>query len=260
MRHTPSLLAAACMTAALASPASAQGLLDRSAPRPTAPAPASPPAPDGTPQGQQPQTATLGVAATPRAGAQPAAQALESVSLFAVTPPPPRQWAKHDLVEIIINEVSTQKLEQTLDTKKKYDLKAELKRFPSLRHLLEAQLREGDSTGLPVGVEAGAGNTFKGEGEFERKDRLTMRIAATVIEVKPNGTLLLEARRHTQTDEETKTMVLSGLCRADDITKSNTIQSTQLANFVMKIEHEGQVKKAGEKGLIPRVLDAIFNF
>lgn len=260
MRKNTTIYAAACLAAALAPTATGQSLLDRSTPRPTAPAPeqnSQPAAPaSAPPAAQPPQPAN----APPQTGAHSAPRSLESISLFAVTPPPPRQWAKHDLVEIIINESSTQKLEQTLDTKKKYNLNAELKRFPSLRHLLEAQLRQGDSTGLPVGVDAGAGSNFKGEGEFERKDRLTMRIAATVIEVKPNGTLLLEARRHTQTDEETKSLVLSGLCRAEDITKSNTIQSTQLANFVMKIDHEGQVKKAGEKGLIPRVLDAIFNF
>lgn len=249
-------LVVALSLATFASSAHAQGLLDR-APQQMPAAPASQPAP-ATPAGQPASTPN---GAAPSAGAHASGHvSLESVSLFAVTPPPPRQWAKHDLVEIIINETSTQKLEQTMDTKKSFDLQAELKRFPSLRHLLEAQLREGDSTGLPVGVDAGAGSNFKGEGEFERKDRLTTRIAATVIEVKPNGTLVLEARRYSETDGETKSMVLSGVCRSDDITKSNTIQSTQLANFVMKIEHEGQVKKAGEKGLIPRVLDAIFNF
>lgn len=247
---------AAVALAAFAPCSLAQGLLDR-APQQMPAAPATQPAP-ASPAGQPASTPN---GAAPPAGAHASGHvSLESVSLFAVTPPPPRQWAKHDLVEIIINETSTQKLEQTMDTKKSFDLQAELKRFPSLRHLLEAQLREGDSTGLPVGVDAGAGSNFKGEGEFERKDRLTTRIAATVIEVKPNGTLVLEARRYSETDGETKSMVLSGVCRSDDITKSNTIQSTQLANFVMKIEHEGQVKKAGEKGLIPRVLDAIFNF
>lgn len=250
---------AAVSLAAFAPCSIAQGLLDRS-PQQMPAAPATQPAP-ASPSGQPAQPASTPGGASPSTGAHASGHvSLESVSLFAVTPPPPRQWAKHDLVEIIINETSTQKLEQTMDTKKSFDLQAELKRFPSLRHLLEAQLREGDSTGLPVGVDAGAGSNFKGEGEFERKDRLTTRIAATVIEVKPNGTLVLEARRFSQTDGETKSMVLSGVCRAEDITKSNTIQSTQLANFVMKIEHEGEVKKAGEKGLIPRVLDAIFNF
>ncbi len=185
---------------------------------------------------------------------------LEEVSLFAVTPPPARAWAKHDLIEVIVNRSSVEKFEQSLDTKKDYDLMAELREFPSFRNLLEAQLRTGDSTGLPVGVDIGAGNKFKGDGEYERKDKITTRLSAVVIDVKPNGTLVLEARDSQQSGEEVKTMVLSGICRAEDISKSNTVQSSQLANFVMRIDHEGQVKKAGEKGFIPRVLEAIFNF
>jgi flagellar L-ring protein precursor FlgH len=185
---------------------------------------------------------------------------LQDVSLFAVTPPEPRKWAKHDIVEVIVNRSSVEKFEQTLDTKKDYDLSAELREFPSVRNLLEMQLRNGDSTGLPVGVDVTAGNKFKGDGEYERKDQITTRLSAIVVDVKPNGTLVLEARDSHQSGEEVTTMVLSGVCRSEDITKNNTIQSSQLANFLMRIEHEGQVKKAGEKGFIPRILEAIFNF
>lgn len=180
--------------------------------------------------------------------------------MISVTPPEPRKWAKHDIVEVIVNRSSFEKFEQTLDLKKDYNMMAELRKFPSVRNLLELQLRNGDSTGLPVGVDAVSGNKFKGDGEYERKDQITTRMAAIVVDVKPNGTLVLEARDSQQSDEETKTMVLSGVCRQEDITKSNTIQSSQLANFLLRIEHEGQVKKAGEKGIIPRILEAIFNF
>jgi len=243
-----------------ASPAAvAQSLFER-----RSPAAASPPPTNPTPG--TPGSATAPPPVPTSGGSQPSVAAsagpmsLEEVSMFAVTPPPPRQWAKHDLVEVIVNRSSVEKFEQSLDTKKDYDLMAELSKFPSVRNLLEAQLRTGDSTGLPVGVEVTAGNKFKGDGEYERKDQITTRLSAVVVDVKPNGTLVLEAKDSHQSGEEMKTMVLSGICRSEDITKSNTIQSSQLANFVMRIDHEGQVKKAGEKGFIPRVLEAIFNF
>lgn len=185
--------------------------------------------------------------------------ALRGVSLFMVTPPPPRTYQKNDIVEIIINENSSQKSEQSLDTKKDYSTKAELKRFPSLRHLLEAQLRDGDSNPI-AGVEATSNNKFKGDGEYERKDNFSARIAAVVIEVKPNGTLLLEARKQVNSNKEETTLVLSGLCRPADITQQNTIQSSQLANMALTVRNEGDVKQTATKGLIPQVLDTIFNF
>lgn len=239
---------------ATVSSAPAQSLFERRAPAApaTSPMPASPGSPDGTAPAQP--------ASQPVAAAASGPMSLEEVSMFAVTPPAPKQWAKHDIIEVIVNRSSVEKFEQTLDTKKDYDLMAELREFPSVRNLLEMQLRTGDSTGLPVGVDVTAGNKFKGDGEYERKDQITTRLAAIVVDVKPNGTLVLEAKDSHQSGEEVKTMVLSGICRSEDITKNNTIQSSQLANFVMKIEHEGQVKKAGEKGFIPKILEAIFNF
>lgn len=211
----------------------------------------------GDPEPRRPELSAPALGAEPTAHV---AEQLQSVSLFAVVPPKPRTFAKHDLVEIIINESSVQKLEQKLETDKQYNLAAELSRFPSLRHLLEAQLREGDSTGLPVGVGGKANSKFKGDGEFERKDSLTARLTAKVLDVKPNGTLVLEAREHTSRNDESATMVLSGICRSEDITRQNTIQSSQLAELNIRIEQEGEINDAGKKGLIPRVLDAIFNF
>ncbi|MGE3107764.1 MAG: flagellar basal body L-ring protein FlgH [Phycisphaerales bacterium] len=189
----------------------------------------------------------------------PDAAVLVGVSLFAVTPPPPKTFAKNDLIEIVINESSLQKHEQSLDTKKDYSIEAELAKFPSLRNLLELQLRNGDSQ-AKASLDVSSKNTFKGDGQYERKDRFTARITATVLEVKPNGTLVLEAKKSFTSNDEETVLVMSGVCRPDDITTQNTIQSSQLANLSLTVRNAGDVKDASKKGFIPQVLDTIFNF
>lgn len=188
------------------------------------------------------------------------AEQLQSVSLFAVVPPRPRTFAKHDPIEVIINESSVSKMNQSLETDKQYNLTAELSKFPSLKALLDLNLSNGGGDNLPVGVGVKNNHKYKGEGDFERKDNLTARLSALVIDVKPNGTLVLEARESRTEGEESTVLVLSGVCRAEDITRQNTIQSSQLANLTIRIDREGQIKKAGEKGFIPRIFEAIFNF
>jgi flagellar L-ring protein precursor FlgH len=209
---------------------------------------------------EDPPTEAIAAPGLVNNGGTTVAEQLQGVSLFAVVPPKPKTYAKHDLIEIIINETSAAKMEQTLDTKKDYNFDGALTDFPSIQSLLEFQLNNGDSTSLPVKFGVGSKNKFKGDGEFERKDNLTARVTATVIDVKPNGTLVLEARKSRQQNEETYTLVLAGVCRGEDITKQNTIQSSQLADLDVKIESEGQVDKAGKKGFIPRIFEAIFNF
>lgn len=236
------------LVAFIATSAKAQSLLEEPPEKPGM-APATAPAPGGESSGS--------LTAPP---AMSTAERLKSQSLFAVAPPKPRTYQKHDLVEVIINESSVEKMEQSLDTKKDYNLSAELSKFPSLRHLLELQLQNGDTTNLPVQLGLKSNNKYKGEGEFERKDNLTARLSAKVVDVKPNGTLVIEATESRQQDEETYTLVLSGTCRSEDITRNNTIQSSQLAGLTIRIDHDGQVKKAAEKGFIPRIFEAIFNF
>ncbi len=182
------------------------------------------------------------------------------VGLASVKPPPPRTYVKHDKIEIIINETSISSAESKLETKTKYDTKAELSQFPSLQQLIyNATLRDG-ITGDAPNLGLSANQDYKGNGKLERKDRLTARISAIVIDVKPNGHLVVEATETIQQDRESKTLVVAGLCDPKDVTVQGTVLSNQLANLVIRVDNAGQVKDASEKGFIPQVLEAIFNF
>lgn len=184
---------------------------------------------------------------------------LRAASLMYIEPPKPREFAVHDLVSIIIEETTRSEAKQSLETEKSYDMNGALAKFPSLRHLIELQLQNGDSQrtadlGLKFDQE------FKGEGDYERNDRFTARITAEVIDVKPNGTVVLEARKRIDKDGEIQTIILTGVCRGEDVTQQNTILSSQLANLAVSMSTEGQVSKAGKKGVIPRALETLFNF
>jgi len=183
---------------------------------------------------------------------------LRGASLMYVEAPKAREYRAHDIITIIVDEVSKQSSQQTLDTKKDYNLKNSLNQFPSLPQLLQFELVNG--IGTPVEVDVNSHNKFKGEGTYDRSDRFTARISATIIDVKPNGTLVLEARKSRTTDEEVQTIVLSGTCRQEDITSSNTILSSQIADMTLVQHNDGEVKNTATKGLIPRILEAIFNF
>jgi len=213
----------------------------------------APGAPDSTPAAPE-------AAPTMTGAALMAPPSLREMSLLVVVPPEARKFQIHDKVDIIVNETSNQKHEQKLDSKKSYDLAATLRQFPSLQALLLKNTLQDGIDGDTPDVGIGSSNTYKGSGTYERKDKFTARIAAVVIDVKPNGLLLVEARKAVSSDDESQTMVLSGLCDPKDISKSNTVQSSQLADLTLRVKNLGQVRNSSEKGLIPRAFDAIFNF
>lgn len=186
-------------------------------------------------------------------------ESLTGYSMYVITPPPPRRLALHDLVTIIVNETSRSERSQSLETESDYSANVELTRFLDLAELIEGRLQPGEARTDDL-LDIDATQEFTGEGDYERTDRLTARVQAEVIDIKPNGVLVLEARTTIQTDEEIQVFVLSGNCRSDDVTEQNTVQSGQLHNLSIVTKNEGEVRDAAHKGWIPRALEAIFAF
>ena len=189
----------------------------------------------------------------------PPAATLRGYSMIYVEPPRPTEFKRHDLVTILVDESTRASSSQTLETEKQYNTRANITSFPDLKALLQRfAVREGLSG--TIGWDADMERDFSGDGAYDRSDRLTLRITATVLDVKPNGNLVLEARKQIATDSEIRTMVLTGTCRGSDVTEGNTVLSTQMADLRVGVHHEGDLRDAAKKGLIPRVLDALLAF
>jgi flagellar L-ring protein precursor FlgH len=184
---------------------------------------------------------------------------LKEVSMTYIDPPKPRTYKVHDQITIIIDETSRESSKQTLDTKKDYDKSAALTKFPSLEALLDLQLQGGGNDN-PAALGINSKDKYKGEGTYDRSDRFSARITAKIIDVKPNGILVLEARKTIQKNEEFQSIVLSGQCRTEDVNNANSVLSSHLAELTLISKQEGQVKDAATKGWIPRLLDALFAF
>jgi flagellar L-ring protein precursor FlgH len=211
------------------------------------------PAPAPQPQGNEQASAAV-MQPTPQI--QMVLPTAEQVSLFAVKPVKPHKFSKQDKVQILVNETSLAKFEQKADNKESADVNAALKDLPNLMRILTDGTLENTGTVTPK-IGFGNGTKYKGEGSYERTDKFTAKISAIVTDVKPNGMLVLEARETLLSDKESKSMVVSGICDPKDITNMNTVQSSQLANLVIKTEHAGDVKDAATKGWLPRIFDTI---
>jgi len=183
---------------------------------------------------------------------------LATASLYLVEPPEPRQFRENDLITIIVSERATIKNENSLETSKNSSLTGGVTSMPNLLKLLELRWEEYER--LPITANMNYRSRYAGEGEQDIDRRTTARVTARVVEVKPNGTLLLESKTSVRTDGEEQVIVIAGLVRQEDITIANTIQSNQMANLVVNIQHHGELKRSSEKGLIPRAFDLLFNF
>lgn len=185
---------------------------------------------------------------------------LEEVSLTFIPEPEVKVFKAHDIVTIIIDEVSSQESSQTLETEKESSTSAQIATVVDLISLLELRLRENERINDLDLIDFDASREFEGEGDYEREDRFSARIAATILEVKPNGTVVLEARKRIVKDDEVQTLVIAGLARTEDITLQNTVLSSQLADLTLEVQHEGEVRDAAKKGFLTKFFDTVFAF
>lgn len=185
---------------------------------------------------------------------------LEDVSLTYIPEPEVRTYQEHDLITIIIDEVSSQTSSQSLETTKESDSTVEINAMIDLLKLFELQVNTNPRLENRTLFDAEAKREFTGEGDYARSDKFSARITATVLEVKPNGTLVLQAQKRIAKDEEIQTLVIAGNARTEDITRQNTILSSQLANLTLAVENEGELKKSSEKGIITEFFDMLFAF
>ena len=186
---------------------------------------------------------------------------LRDASMFVVAPEQPRAFRQHDLIQIIVRESSRAESSQELEAEKSFDIDGAINAWPSLNleDILNLQLYAGRTVNLPE-VRIDLSKEFEGEGDYKREDDFSARLTAEVIELLPNGHLVLEARTHIKNDEEETTIKVTGVCQPSDVTAANTILSNQIHDLCIMKTNRGELKKANEKGIISKVFDTIFAF
>ena len=118
----------------------------------------------------------------------------------------------------------------------------------------------GHGNTLSPAVKASAASNFKGDGATSQSGDLIGTITAKVVEVQPNGNLVIESRKEITLNKETQILVLRGIIRPDDVASDNTIPSTRVADAKLFLVGKGVISENQSPGWFARVLDVIWPF
>ncbi len=105
------------------------------------------------------------------------------------------------------------------------------------------------------GLDLSASAAHEGKGNIDRADRVSGQIAARVVKVLDNGNLVIEGRRAVLVNDETQLITISGVVRSQDISGSNTVLSSQIADAEIQLVGRGVLADAQKRGLLYRILD-----
>ena len=103
--------------------------------------------------------------------------------------------------------------------------------------------------GLMKGLKLDGGiMSNKGTGAADQQATLTGSVAVSVVEVMPNGNLVLRGEKQLALTEGTEVIQVAGIIRPDDVSPSNTVQSKRLANAQIAYRGTGDLANATRSG------------
>ncbi|WP_299786492.1 flagellar basal body L-ring protein FlgH [uncultured Marivita sp.] len=117
-----------------------------------------------------------------------------------------------------------------------------------------------DGASLDAAVELDSTSQSQGNGSVRRNEKLTLRIAATVVDVLPNGVLRIEGTQEVRVNFELRELFVSGFVRRADITRQNEITYDKMASARISYGGRGQISDVQQPRIGQQVLDAVLPF
>ena len=143
---------------------------------------------------------------------------------------------KNDIVLVIINENDSASNNAVLDARRKTETSLLLDSFVRFSgiHL------KPDFSPQPE-VEMEGERKIIARGRTDRREVLRMRIPAKVVDVRPNGNLILEARKERCINDERTTITLTGEVRSGDVMNDYSVASDRIADLRLSYTGKGTV-------------------
>ncbi|MBT9244834.1 flagellar basal body L-ring protein FlgH [Gemmobacter fulvus] len=123
---------------------------------------------------------------------------------------------------------------------------------------LNAQLPEGAS--MAEAVNTTTSSSYEGSGSVARTEKLTLRVAATVVEELPNGVLRIEGQQEVRVNYELRELVVSGYVRPADISRQNEITYDKIAGARVSYGGRGQITDVQQPRYGQQVADILLPF
>lgn len=163
---------------------------------------------------------------------------------------------KGDILTIVISETNT--LSNTLSTTTAKE--ADINNLVTSFLFPAAASGFGSHNGALPRTQIEGDNEYTGGGTISNTLSLTGKASVMVIDVLPNGNLVIEGVRVISSSGERQYVVLHGFVRPYDITSDNMVMSDRIADARIEYISEGSLTEAQKKGWLMRLNDAINPF
>ncbi len=123
---------------------------------------------------------------------------------------------------------------------------------------LDESMPEGAS--MAEAVSTNGTSSYKGSGNVSRNEKLTLRVAATIVEELANGVLRIEGQQEVRVNFELRELIISGYVRPADISRQNEITYDKIAGARISYGGRGQITDVQQPRYGQQVADILLPF
>ncbi len=164
----------------------------------------------------------------------------------------PRELQENDIITVVVDFRSRFLSEGDAENRKTASLTAVLADWVKLDGgaLKPAAQADGDPT-----VNGTLNSQYRAESDVELRDSLSFRMAAKIVDIRPNGNLVIEGHQTIRNNEERWRISLTGVVRREAIQADRTVSSDSIYDFDVDKEELGQVRDGYARGWFTRWYD-----
>ncbi len=123
---------------------------------------------------------------------------------------------------------------------------------------IDQNLPDGASMASAFGTNSAS--NYQGNGSVARKEKLTLRVAATVVETLPNGVLRIQGSQEVRVNFEVRELIVQGFVRPEDISRQNEITYDKIAGARISYGGRGQITDVQQPRYGQQVADVLLPF
>jgi flagellar L-ring protein precursor FlgH len=165
-----------------------------------------------------------------------------------------------DIVVVRIVEDPQASLKADTTATRSSGINAKLKFLGYMDALAAKNPRLAQNPGVDDLISSELGSEFNGSGTSDREGYIKAYVSAVVVKVFPNGNLFINGKREIKVNNEAQYIALSGIVRPEDITRTNEVSSTYVADARIYYSGVGAVADKQKPGWMGRVVDHVWPF
>jgi len=169
-----------------------------------------------------------------------------------------RAMERGDILTVVIEIDESASISNSSDRSRDASQSMSLPNLFGLPQRIDPSLPEGANMANAVGLDSTS--SASGNGSVKRNEKLELRVAATVIDVLPNGVLSIEGTQEVRVNFEMRELIVTGFVRPQDITRVNEITYDKIASARISYGGVGQISEMQQPRYGQQIFENILPF